>query len=600
MSRTYFKIFCEMIDNEDPLSTQTAMSFYHKLKIGILPELKSEINKKLIDLDSYSRTAYLEYLLQEIENQAYIKDAGIRYIQKHIDTYKVSLKSIVDFDLNALPHQFRFQVLDIHYKDMEPYSKEKDTAFLVQLDFMNYFCKLVADQLISFCENKIDGNKHNTNDRKPTGIKTQLLDNFHTYSGLDISEMHQYAYQRYSQQNLEKAIILLDKEIKNNLLLLDNSKLGIYFDQLIEMLKKSQFLSFDVARMNFYKEKYNLDLTSFPKVNNTKLAELLRLTGNPFNPLNGADYQKYFDAEKTQSDFYKYTAKLEITKFIEKVKTLQSKYLGVMKPVAENKQTYAKLYGYELSKYESIAIEHNYFTYYNILLGYISKVKEEVAQNILQLESIKIPFYLEKTITEIEGSNYQNQSETVLDKYVASYQVVVNKLPEVDNVELRRLLKTNDYYQKMPYHEFSEIEFIQGQFYLYGLRTETIKLLSYLKEIQSEYQTIKTAEVPAQKKYNSNLFKSQEAQQWFKDTLLELNAITANNCAKTGFQAKANAIYTNSDCKKVIFKYGSLLAEYIVYLNENFNGGIKHKDKLSIGANHEAKVTELIKIYQNL
>jgi hypothetical protein len=440
MSRTYFEIFLEMINDEDPLSTQTAMSFYHKLKLEVLPELKSEINKRLIDTDKHTRIPYLEYLLQEIDNQAYVKDAGINYIQEHLTKYNVSLQTILDFDLNALPHQFRYQVLDIHYKDMKPFSKEKDTAFLVQLDFMNYFCKLVTDQLIEFCKNKIDINKYNTIDGKSTGVKNELLENFNTYSGLDISEMHDYAYHKYVQQNLEKAIFLLDKEIKYNLLILDNSKLDIYFDQLIEMLQSSQFMKFEEATMNVYIEKYNLDLASFPKVNNAELSELLRLTGDPYNPLHGSDNKIYFDAEQIQSNFYEYTAKLEINKFIEIVKALQSKYLGVTAIVEEKK-----------------------------------------ALN-----------------------------------------------------------------------------------------------------------------------YNSNLFISRESQQWFDDTLTELNATDEKNNAKTGFQAKANAIFTDNNCKKVIFKYGLLLKEYITFLNTTFNAGIKSDNKLSDGVKHTTRVEELIALYQNL
>jgi hypothetical protein len=118
----------------------------------------------------------------------------------------------------------------------------------------------------------------------------------------------------------------------------------------------------------------------------------------------------------------------------------------------------------------------------------VTLVKEEVQENILKLDTIKIPLYLDKTIEEIENSGFQDMSSTMLNEYIKKYSIDVNLLPEVENTELRKILKTNDYYQKMPYNEFSEIEFIQGQFYRYGLRTETIKLLDYLKNLQNQYQ----------------------------------------------------------------------------------------------------------------
>lgn len=99
--------------------------------------------------------------------------------------------------------------------------------------------------------------------------------------------------------------------------------------------------------------------------------------------------------------------------------------------------------------------------------------------------------------------------------------------------------------------------------------------------------------------YNDKLFISREAQKWFEDTLLELNAINDNNMAKKGFQAKANAIYKNVECKTVIFKYGILLKEYINYLNRDFSAGIKSDNKLSDDLIYITRVEELIELYQN-
>ena len=107
------------------------------------------------------------------------------------------------------------------------------------------------------------------------------------------------------------------------------------------------------------------------------------------------------------------------------------------------------------------------------------------------MDTIKIPLYLAKTIEEIESSGFQNIPSTILNKYVEKYNIDVSLLPKVENEALTNILNTKDYYQELPYKEFSEIEFIQEQFYRYGLRTETIKLLDYLKNLQSQYQNNK-------------------------------------------------------------------------------------------------------------
>lgn len=102
------------------------------------------------------------------------------------------------------------------------------------------------------------------------------------------------------------------------------------------------------------------------------------------------------------------------------------------------------------------------------------------------------------------------------------------------------------------------------------------------------------------KTYNKKIFKSLEAEQWFKDTLDELNALDSKGKAqKRGFQAKANAIWSNYNVKNNLFKYGLTLKQYIEYLNKYFDAEIKNKDKLSKPDNHTNRVSELYKAFKN-
>lgn len=433
-----------------------------------------------------------------------------------------------------------------------------------------------------------------------TQIKTEILDNFNTYSGLDLYEMNLSAFKHYVEQNLHKSIYLFEKEINHNLLILDVRRLEIYFAQVMHKLENSPFLEFEDSYMDKYIEEYNLDKENILNINNKELISFLNRTGDPFDPLNGPDSDLYFESEKIKATFYSYVAKHEILFFIDRIKDLREKYIG--KPVEkENKQkyTYTKLYAYELSRYDNLTKEHNYFAYYHsILLPYISKVKEEVQETILKLEPVKIPLYIDKTIAEIESSGFQNTSLNELDKYVAEYNIDVNKLPEVENIALNDLLSFNTPHLENSYQKFSEMEFIQEKFYRYALRTETIKLLGYLKELQNTYQNSKNNTIKTEKVKSNTIFTSIEAQQWFHNTLEELNAIDEDNIAKKGFSAKANAIFRNKDCIDTIFKYQVLLKDYIAYLNKTYQAKIKNPDKLSSGINHASKVEELIKLYK--
>ena len=412
--------------------------------------------------------------------------------------------------------------------------------------------------------------------------------------------MNLSVFKHYVEQNLHKSIYLFEKEINHNLLVLDVRRLEIYFAQVIHKLENSPFLKFEDSYMDKYIKKYNLDKENILNINNKELISFLNRTGDPFDPLNGPDSDLYFESEKIKSTFYSYVAKHEILFFIDRIKDLREKYIG--KPIekeTKQKYTYTKLYAYELSRYDNLTKEHNYFKYYHsVLLPYISKVKEEVQETILKLDSVKIPLYIYKTIAEIESSGFQNTSLNELDKYVAEYNIDVKKLPEVENIDLNDMLSFNIPHLQKSYQEFSEIEFIQEKFYRYALRTETIKLLGYLKELQNAYQNSKNNTIKTEKVYSNTIFTSIEAQQWFQNTLEELNAVDENNVAKKGFSAKANAIFRNKDCIDTIFKYQVLLKNYIAYLNKAYQAKIKNPDKLSSGINHASKVEELIKLYK--
>lgn len=106
----------------------------------------------------------------------------------------------------------------------------------------------------------------------------------------------------------------------------------------------------------------------------------------------------------------------------------------------------------------------------------------------------------------------------------------------------------------------------------------------------------KTSITPPKKSdYNTKIFKSRVTEEWFRDTLLEMNAITKANIAYRGLPAVANAIFRNKLCKENIFKTRVYLKDYIGYLNNEFNANIKSDKSLSNGQNFEIDVQTIVK-----
>ncbi len=118
------------------------------------------------------------------------------------------------------------------------------------------------------------------------------------------------------------------------------------------------------------------------------------------------------------------------------------------------------------------------------------------------------------------------------------------------------------------------------------------KLIEALKPTINQEEVV----VKPKEEYNSQIFRSNEAQTWFFDTLEELNALDHNSNPKRGFQAKVSAIFDNKDCKNVVFRYELLLKEYAMFLNNEYDDYIKNTKQLSDGTKYSEKVSELVQL----
>jgi hypothetical protein len=125
---------------------------------------------------------------------------------------------------------------------------------------------------------------------------------------------------------------------------------------------------------------------------------------------------------------------------------------------------------------------------------------------------------------------------------------------------------------------------------------DSISLTSQAQDVSPGDNSPRTV-IKATQNFNSNIFKTKEAEDWFLLALDELNAIDENKKAKSGFQSRVSAIFYNTKCKNHIFKYQLKLYEFIAFLKLNFNANITSDKKLSSGNNHEVKVESLVKQY---
>jgi len=334
MENTYFNHFCELLDHNTPLDTYTANSFYYKLKFEILKPLKSEINKNLMNLeDDGKRKYYLEFLLSEIENQDYVKEAGINYIQKHLETYDVKIQDILDFKLHQTNPDFCYKIIDIHYKDLRKNSPEKDEAYYVQFDFINYFSKIMAVEVIDFINEKLIGlnpiKVDTPNETKQiSNSNNSIIQTCLQGYGNKISnyELLTKEYNFYNFYNLN--IVNLGEELKDeiteNLLSLDSEKHLIYLDLVCETLEKSPFFNIKPTIIDKWLVKYEANIDEFPNFKGSELYKLLKIN----DYYNQIPHNEFFHIESVQEDFYLYFSMIEANKLLEHTNQLKKKYLN--------------------------------------------------------------------------------------------------------------------------------------------------------------------------------------------------------------------------------------------------------------------------------
>lgn len=118
----------------------------------------------------------------------------------------------------------------------------------------------------------------------------------------------------------------------------------------------------------------------------------------------------------------------------------------------------------------------------------------------------------------------------------------------------------------------------------------------HILDLQGRETEISTSSI--QNESSISIFQSEEAKQWFIETLKDLRVLDSELNVVRGFQSKASAIFKNPDCKELIFIYDLQLKEFVEYMNTIFNANIKNSTNISSGLLHEGKIQEYINSYK--
>lgn len=305
-----FNKFCDLLSNSTILKKSTASGVSKQFQTYIL-DIKSQVLKELVSLKE-NKNDYLEYLINEIERQEYIKEADIKYVDKWLKEYNTTIEEILKYDDYRAPI---YVVLDRHYNDMRAFSPEKDKAFLVQSAFLNYFCCLYADELITFLESKKQIKVIETKvSTKP--IQMIFKDEYLKTFCKEVSEervIRETSFLRVYECSITHYAPYLETEIVENLLHIPNDKKEDYINLVIDKLSKTPYANLPDNFIDKWLDKYNVEISEFPNFSNKELSDLLQ-----------KNYTGYYQESKTQDliediqiDFYCYASKLEVKKMID-------------------------------------------------------------------------------------------------------------------------------------------------------------------------------------------------------------------------------------------------------------------------------------------
>lgn len=333
MDETYFESFLKLLDDNLILKRSTAIGVMVDFK-RYIKEIKSETLKELQTKGDNSNY-YLDYLINEIEKQDYLKDIDVSYVQNWLDEYKITIEEIFDmkYQNNAIA-----TVIDRHYVDIDKRSEDKDKAFSVQTSFLYYFCTYYATELITFL-NSLRGNKIIHKVQEPQ-ISKPFKDDILNAFVKEISnerDIYQSTFIQCYDFGIKAFTDYLKSEIKENLLILPAEKINPYLDFIEDKISSTPYFTTNPIVIDKWITKYNATTLEFPYLENKEINFFITKSIN-FHLWNDEDRALM---ESIQLDFYYYAAMAEAHIIIDFIVSKRNN--SISKPMEVNTENTQKI-----------------------------------------------------------------------------------------------------------------------------------------------------------------------------------------------------------------------------------------------------------------
>lgn len=294
-----FEKFCELLSDYNILKKHSVMGVIKMLQLCI-SEIKSDVLLKMSNEGENDH--YLEYLINEIEKQDYLKEIDEKRTNKFLKELNVSLDQLMNLNF---PSELS-STLDITLS-WETFHENYDYSFACQTAFLDYFLLHYANELISFLESK-----------KTSYIKKE--DDIKAAS--DFENLDVYSKLLYLFKELEKIKIDIFREARHcssaeayhEIELKYEDDINIIKEQIIEVIdglysqsKKDNIYYFDCPSevyKNYFSDRMSTYFKDIPEANEL---DFLKSEIKYFsNPLKNRVLEKKYDYSEFVGNTDKY------------------------------------------------------------------------------------------------------------------------------------------------------------------------------------------------------------------------------------------------------------------------------------------------------
>jgi len=259
-----------------------------------------------------------DIIFETIDSLTYDKGADIEYVNKWLVEFEIGIEDIVN---NNLGSNKIGNYISVKYKDFKGTEDNKSKAYLIQVEFLDYFLKLYASNFLPRSYSGFDGRYKNEwiIIKQDEYYNVEFLNCF-CKSIFDEIPAIKISFNLNYENNIKNFASKLHDEISDNVLRLSDFKIRVYLDYISTTINRRQLKLISSDYLNDWIEKYSLDIENFPYFNNTV-----------FNLLLNKDYlgehssvEERREVFKIQRDFFLYASMIEsnkILKFIDFLKT---------------------------------------------------------------------------------------------------------------------------------------------------------------------------------------------------------------------------------------------------------------------------------------